>query len=251
MSPSTSDEAREDADLDPTHFLAPPPRPRLYEEVARRIVTYIQGLDLRPGHRLPSERELAHRLSVSRTSVRQAVVSLSTRGVIEVRAGDGMYVREIAPSTSAASTHSLPDTDVSDAREAIEVKLAELAAIRRNNEEIAALERSIEAMAADIAAGGIGREAAGEFHQIVTRAARSPVLARMMATLAQDFDAARQIALEHPDRPRRSLEHHRVIVSALRKGDPEAASQAMRLHLRVMADLSAEHNARTAGAEHA
>jgi GntR family transcriptional repressor for pyruvate dehydrogenase complex len=244
MSSSTSDETAA-LEIDPAHFLAPPPRPRLYEEVARRIVAYIHGLDLNAGHRLPSERELAHRLSVSRTSVRQAVVALSTRGVIEVRAGDGMYVGDIAPNLAPAPRAIFPDTDVSDAREAVEVKLAELAAIRRGSAELEAMDRSISAMADDIEAGGIGREAARDFHHAVTRAARSTVLARIMTMLDGEFDTARQVALEQPDRPRRSLEHHRLIVAAIRKGDPEAASQAMRLHLRVMADLSAEQSRRT------
>lgn len=230
------------------HFLTPPPRPRLYEEVARRIIVFIQGLDLSPGARLPSERELAHRLSVSRTSVRQAVVALSTRGVIEVRPGDGMYVREIPSRGLLEATVGLPDTDVSDAREAIEVKLAELAAIRRTTDDLEAMERSIDAMAADIDAGGIGRDAAKEFHTVVTRAAQSAVLARLMAALSSEFDAARVISLAHPDRPRRSLEHHRLIVRAIRAADPDAAAKAMRLHLRVMADLSAEESRHTASA---
>jgi GntR family transcriptional repressor for pyruvate dehydrogenase complex len=220
---------------------------RLYEEVARRIIVYIQGLDLQPGARLPSERELAHRLAVSRTSVRQAVVALSTRGVIDVRAGDGMYVRELPTRTSVAASVGLPDTDVTDAREAIEVKLAELAAIRRTEDDIRSMEASIEAMDADIAVGGIGRDAARQFHETVTNAAQSAVLARMMAVLGPEFDAARLLCLEHPDRPRRSLEHHRLIVAAIRDGDPEASAHAMRLHLRVMADLSAEESRRSEG----
>jgi GntR family transcriptional repressor for pyruvate dehydrogenase complex len=234
--------ARERAAGAAADFLTPPPRLRLYEEVARRIVVYIQGLGLEPGDRLPSERELAHRLAVSRTSVRQAVVALTTSGVIEVRRGDGMYVSAI-PARQALSDVGLPDTDVTDAREAIEVKLAELAAVRRTDNDLEAMERSIDDMAADIASGGIGKVAASRFHDAVTRAAQNGVLARLMDELRDDFDAARMICLEHPDRPRRSLEHHRLILSTIRGGDPDSAAHAMRLHLRVMADLSDPGNA--------
>jgi GntR family transcriptional repressor for pyruvate dehydrogenase complex len=211
---------------------------RLFEEVARRIVVYIEGLGLETGHRLPSERELAHRLAVSRTSVRQAVVALMTSGVIEVRRGDGMYVNAIPSRRMLSATIGLPDADITDAREAIEVKLAELAAVRRTEQDMADMERSIDAMALDIASGGIGKEAASRFHQAVTRAAQNAILARLMSELGDEFDAARMICLEHPDRPRRSLEHHRLIVSAIRSGDPDGAANAMRLHLRVMADLA-------------
>jgi GntR family transcriptional repressor for pyruvate dehydrogenase complex len=248
MSSGTTGGAPSDA-LGVEHFLTPPPRPRLYEEVARRIIVFIQGLHLQPGARLPSERELAHRLSVSRTSVRQAVVALSTRGVIDVRQGDGMYVREVPPHEAPASTLGLPDTDISDAREALEVKLAELAAIRRTADDLEAMEGSIDAMATDIETGGMGDDPAREFHAAVTRAARSSVLARLMTTLSTEFHTARVISLAHPDRPRRSLEHHRLIVRAIRDGDPDAASQAMRLHLRVMADLSAAESRLADGAD--
>lgn len=226
------------ADLEGGRFLTPPPRRRLYEEVTERIVVYIEGLGLGPGHRLPSERELAHRLEVSRTSIRQAVVALTTSGVIEVRRGDGMYVRAIPSRRMRSSALRLPDTDVTDAREAIEVKLAELAAVRRNAQDLRAMEESVAAMAEEVAHGQIGTEAAEGFHGAVTRAARSGVLARLMADLKAEFDAARLLCLEHPDRPQRSLEHHRLILEAIRSGDPDAAAEAMRLHLRVMADLS-------------
>lgn len=238
--PRTTRPPTPEATLASEYLLSPPPpRAPLYEEVARRIIVYILGVGLVAGHRLPSERELAHRLSVSRTSIRQAVAALTARGVIEVRSGDGMYVGS-DPSKWAPPSHAgLPDIDVTDAREAIEVKLAELAAVRRTEDDLRALEETITAMSDDIDRGGIGQEAAKQFHVIITRAARSSVLARLMTELSDDFDAARLTCLEHPDRPRRSSEHHRLITAVIRDGDPDAAAVAMRMHLRVMADLAA------------
>ncbi|HZD65391.1 MAG TPA: GntR family transcriptional regulator, partial [Acidimicrobiales bacterium] len=73
--------------------LRPPQRVRLYEELERQLRQYIRDAGLRPGDRFPTERELADQLAVSRTSVRQAIVSLQVQGLVEVRHGDGMYVR--------------------------------------------------------------------------------------------------------------------------------------------------------------
>jgi GntR family transcriptional repressor for pyruvate dehydrogenase complex len=136
----------------------------------------------------------------------------------------------------------LPDIDVMDTREALEVKLAELAAMRRTKADLRALEASIAKMASDIDAGGIGHEAAVDFHHAVTAASGNRLLIELMGSLSDRFDATRLIALEHPDRPPRSLEAHRQIAKAIAHGDATVAAAAMRDHLRVISDLWLEAN---------
>src|SRR5439155_25723898 len=119
------------------------------------------------------EGELGGRFGVSRSSGRQARVGLEVPGRVEVRHGDGVYlVREIGYVDTLQRLierrQRLPD--VLDAREALETKLAELAARRRSDESLAAMRRALDDMEADIAAGDIGTVGDARFHQAVATA---------------------------------------------------------------------------------
>src|SRR6202047_36746 len=134
-----------------------PDRRRLYEQLAARLLDYVEVTGLGVGDRLPSERDLAEALQVSRASVRQATVALEVRGTLEVRHGDGIYLKSL-PSDSGhlmelmTQRHRLPA--ILEAREALETELAALAAGRRTEADLAAMDRALNLMAADIAAGG-------------------------------------------------------------------------------------------------
>src|SRR5215470_284056 len=125
-----------------TESLRAPDRRRLYEQLADRLLDYVEVTGLAVGDRLPSERELAQALQVSRASVRQATVALEVSGTLEVRHGDGIYLRR---------RHRLPE--VLEAREALETHLAALAAARRTSADIEAMKAALAEMATDIAAG--------------------------------------------------------------------------------------------------
>jgi len=212
-------------------------RTRLYEEVVRRLLDYIRDAALAPGARLPTERELAEQLGVSRVSVRQATVALEVQDILTVRHGDGIYV----VSTGELLTEMLEKRarlpDILEAREVLEVKLAEFAAERRTAEDINNMDTALKSMAADIAAGGIGATADSEFHGAVTRAARNVVLAELMRSLHEPIRETRVESLSEPGRPPRSLGAHWGIADGIRLRDPAAAGQAMRDHLRMVADV--------------
>src|SRR5215467_15449473 len=139
-----------------TEALRAPDRRRLYEQLAARLLDYVEVTGLRVGDRLPSERDLAEALRVSRASVRQATVALEVRGTLEVRHGDGIYLRS-RPSDSGhlmelmTRRHRLPA--ILEAREALETQLAALAAARRTDADIGVMVKALEAMAADVAEG--------------------------------------------------------------------------------------------------
>ena len=223
-----------------TASLRAPDRQRLYEQLAARLLDYVEVTGLTIGDRLPSERDLAEALQVSRASVRQATVALEVRGTLEVRHGDGIYLRS-APGDSGhlmelmTRRHRLPA--VLEAREALETQLSALAAERRTEADLAAMEQALTAMAADIDAGGLGEEGDRLFHEAVTQAARSPLLADFMAALASATSETRRSSLEEPGRPPRSLQAHRRILEAVQRGDAGRARQAMRRHLAVVADV--------------
>jgi GntR family transcriptional repressor for pyruvate dehydrogenase complex len=223
-----------------TGALRAPDRRRLYEQLAARLLDYVEVTGLGVGDRLPSERDLAEALQVSRASVRQATVALEVRGTLEVRHGDGIYLRS-RPNDSGhlmelmTQRHRLPA--ILEAREALETQLAALAAVRRTAADVAAMEQALDVMSADIDAGGLGEEGDQLFHEGVTRAADSPLLAEFMAALAVPISETRHSSLGEPGRPPRSLRAHRRILEAIRRGDAPGAQQAMRRHVKMVADI--------------
>lgn len=129
--------------------LRPLSRPRLYEQVVERLREYVQSESLHAGDRLPPERDLAERLGVSRTSVRQALVALEVQGLVDTRHGGGTYLLRDRLDAEPLETmidrrRRLPD--VLDARDALETKLAELAATRRTDKDLAEIEAALAAM---------------------------------------------------------------------------------------------------------
>ncbi|WP_218566276.1 FadR/GntR family transcriptional regulator [Vallicoccus soli] len=221
--------------------LRPVPRARLYERLVERLLEHVEAEGLRPGDRLPGERELAVRLGVSRASVSQALVALEVRGVVDVRHGDGAVLLEQGPDArvlAALRARRRALSEVIDAREALEVKLAELAAARRTDEDVARIRAALELMARDIDAGGRGLEGDERFHAAVTAAAHSGLLADLMTGLAQEVRASRQESLGQPGRPHDSLAGHTRIADAVEAGDPAAAAAAMREHIRLVSDVA-------------
>lgn len=220
------------------------PRPlarrRLYEHLVERLCEYIREEGMAPGDRLPPERELSATLGVSRASLSQALVALEVQGVIDVRHGDGAIVRRTVTEEQVLAV--LRDrgnrrAEIIEARQALEVKLAELAAQRRTGEDIAEIDAALELMRAEIAKGGRGVRGDERFHAAITRAARSGLLSRMMDEIAPMITETRVESLSQPDRPGASLTGHELIAEAIRAGDPRAAAEAMRAHLLLVSDV--------------
>jgi GntR family transcriptional repressor for pyruvate dehydrogenase complex len=214
--------------------LRPVARPRLYEQVVGRLREYVRSAGLHAGGRLPAERELAERLGVSRTSVRQAIVALEVQGLIEVRHGDGTYLLRDHLDTEPLQAmierkRLLPD--VLDARDAVETKLAELAAGRRQETDLLALDDAIAVMRTAVASGDLATAEDERFHRAVVAAARSPLLAEFMASIAAAVAESRRESLRQPGRPPQSLRQHEEIAAAIRAGDPAAAAAAMHRHV--------------------
>ncbi|TWE24095.1 FadR/GntR family transcriptional regulator [Prauserella muralis] len=215
-------------------------RQRLYEQVIERLREYVADAGLRAGDKLPAERELAQRLGVSRASIKQAIVVLEVQGLIEARHGGGTYLvrdtLEIEPVERLVERRRrLPD--VLEAREALETKLAELAAERRTREDLDALEAALDYMREEVGAGGHGVEGDRRFHAAVTAAAHSSLLAEFMRSIADQVTESRTESLRQPGRPSRSLSQHTAIFDAICQGDPKKAAAAMRRHLRTVAKV--------------
>jgi GntR family transcriptional repressor for pyruvate dehydrogenase complex len=224
-----------------TAALRPLERSRLYEDVGERLAEFVTESGMAPGDQFPAERELAHRLHVSRTSVRQSFVVLQALGFVDVRHGEGVFLRRtrgFGDSLTKLLERRRRLPDVLEAREALEVKLAELAAAHRGAADLAAMNAALARMEAEIDAGGMGTEGDAAFHHAIALAARNEILLHLIEAMAEVIQESRIESLSEPGRPPRSLEAHRRILAAINSRNRELAAEAMRMHLRVVADVS-------------
>lgn len=220
----------------PDASLQPIPRSPLYEQVAERLREFIDAQQLKPGDRLMSERELAERLGVSRTSVRQALTALRVLGLVEIRHGEGVYLlrspRDLIPSLAAEIAGSEVDHPmIWEVREAIEVQAARLAARRRGDADLDEMRAALDAMAGEIADGGDGIEGDRRFHRAIAEAAHNPLLRQLTEQLADVIDRTSAASLTLAGRPPISLDAHRAILAAVEQGDEGAAAEEMRRHV--------------------
>jgi len=204
---------------------------------------FINVQELKPGDRLMSERELAQRLGVSRTSVRQALTALRVGGLVEIRHGDGVYLlrspEDVVPSLAEELLQShaqLPA--IMEVREALETQTARLAARRRSEADLDEMRLALREMAAAIEQGDDGAEADRRFHGAITAASHNELLAGLMEQLADVIDQTRRASLSRPGRPPRSLMAHEQILQAISDHDEDGAARAMRDHLEVVADVA-------------
>lgn len=223
-----------------TATLKPFAKVHLYEELEKRIRDYIDAKPLVPGDKLPTERELSSLLSVSRASVKQAIIALEVKGLVEVRHGDGTYIRKMDDTHEDLTKlieKRLKLPEVLEAREALETQLAELAAKRRTEADLSAMHEALDEMAREIKAGGFGEHGDALFHQAVTLAANNDVLDFLMNSIQPAIAETRYESLAEPGRPGKSLSAHRKILKAIEAQDPAKARKSMRDHLRVVADV--------------
>lgn len=221
--------------------LQPASRVRLYEQVERQLRQYIEDAGLSSGDRFPTERELATQLAVSRGSVRQAIVSLQVQGVIEVRHGDGIYVRRrdaqrVPLSQLLERRRRLPE--ILEARDALESRLAAAAAERRTQDDLRAIRAGLDTMAEAIGRGEMGTDGDRAFHLAVAAAARNDVLAYLMTVIQEPIEESRLESLSEPGRPHRSLAGHKQIAVAIEAGNPAAAAAAMHRHIKQTSDVA-------------
>ena len=225
----------------------------LTDRVTQQIEDLIVIGHLRPGNRLPPERELAHRFGVSRTVVREAVRALVAKGLLEVRSGSGTIVCSPTAQT-LAQTMSLflrvgqRDLDyrkILEVRRLLEVEIAGLAAERRTEEDLEVMKAILQ----EAESGGdrdrfVRTDMA--FHSALARATYNELFSVLLDSIADVMITMRQMAFDIPDAFTRALRYHRAIFEQVKRGDPEGARQAMREHL-----VEAEDTIRQALALHA
>lgn len=223
--------------------LEPVRRTKVYEEVAVRLRRVIADGRLKPGDKLPPERELASALGVSRTSVRDAIRSLQVAGLLEPRQGEGTVIRElstetlVAPIASALLARRDLLADLLDVRKMIEPAMAREAARRATPDEVRQMEAILARQAARIEAGGLAIEEDSAFHDMIARASRNQVVLKVVDVLMDLLREGRERSLQVRGRPQRSLRGHRQILEAIRRRDGDAAERSMLNHLEQIEEM--------------
>lgn len=207
---------------------------KLYQQVADRIVAAINEGKYSLGKRLPSERDLAEEFSVSRPTIREAMIALEIRGLVEARHGSGIYVAAALPQESADTELDVGPFELTEARRLFEGEAAALAASTITDEELDALDRLVDDMAAHRNSSE-GEHADGAFHLAIAEATRNSAIANVIENLwelryksplcVNIFARGRLGGVQQP------VDDHRIIVQALRSRDPKAAREAMHAHL--------------------
>jgi len=223
--------------------IAPIKSTRIYEEIIRQVKQMIAEGRLKTGDRLPPERDLAEKFVVSRTSVREALRALESLGLIEIRPGEGTFVREVSvealiePLALAMLSQREATAELFEARRLLEPIIAGLAAQRATPEEIQEMERILEEQAKEIAAGKSGVMQDAEFHAAISSAAHNRAITRLVHAIMDLLTQSREESLNTPGRVRRSHEDHRRILAAISERNPGAAERAMGDHVRAVEAL--------------
>ncbi len=220
-------------------MLKPIKRTRLYEGVITQLLELMRGGDLKPGDQLPAERELAEKLHISRSSVREALRALEITGHLEskVGVGGGAYVKKITMENVFSSFVDLMERKENDLLELMEVRLiletgiARLAARRRKERNLKEMYLSLEEMKREILDGKLGLVGNKRFHEAVARATCNEILARVLHMCVELLQRMDRGTLGKLEKPSVSLEGHQRIYGAILEGDGEKASKQMKFHL--------------------
>lgn len=211
------------------------------QSVAREIQGMIQSGELKAGEKIPSQREFSQKFGISRASLREALLTLETLGLLKTEAGRGTYV---SGGPSSASNHMAPwrysDSysvfDVFQTRIMLEGQMAGLAAGRLTESQLDQMENATRQMEECWASQDLlaNVEADLEFHAIIASACSNAMLRAIYQTISEQLiESQRQpIPITDPARMRASIAEHRRIITALRSNDPALGRQEMEDHIR-------------------
>ena len=217
-------------------------RNKVYEEVAKQIESLILK-KLQPGDKLPSERELAEMLQVSRSSIRDAIRGLELIGLVEPRQGAGTIVREISaeslvnPFANALKRRQELVGELLDFRKMLEPPLAARAATRASSDEISEMEEILERQEGKLSRGEAAMAEDAEFHYSIALASGNSVVLKVLDILMDLLRDTRERSLQVEGRPQKSLAGHRRILAAVKRHDAEAAKAAMRRHIEDVEEI--------------
>ncbi|NLI91176.1 MAG: FadR family transcriptional regulator [Peptococcaceae bacterium] len=213
---------------------------RTTEIILDQIKDFMKQGHLKPGDKLPTEMELSERFEVSRTSVREALSALSLTGILEIRQGEGIFVKRsssnavIEPLSFIFLLEKDQLQNILEVRKALEIEAADLAAQRRENEDLESLRALVEEMERDLPEAIHSERIDLAFHLALAKASKNPLLDRLMntvqETMSETLHVTRALWLNSGS-TQRLFEEHREIYLAVAARDNETARHLMYEHL--------------------
>lgn len=212
---------------------------RLYEQIVIQIEGAVLSGELKAGDRLPSERELGEQFGVSRTAIREAVNALTQKGLVEVYPGRGTFITN---GTSKAVRHSLGmmmqfgvekgTGNLVEIRELLEPEIAALAALRAKNEHTTLMQNAVDKMDDALNDAEKFVEADLDFHLALAEATQNVLITTLLTPIIDILREQRMRISKVDGGLKRGQYHHKRILKAVKQKDSEAASKAMRAHLK-------------------
>ena len=209
-----------------------------YEIIIEQLKELIITGDLKPGQKLPGERDLAKVLGASRNSLRLALKVLEFMRLIEIRHGLGVYVATKEDLNKAIlnfnwfelSAHH-PLLDLLEARKCFEPFMTALCAQNATESQIEEMEKDLQTMEECAKRNELGVEQASIFHTIILNASGNFILLQIGTMLRNLMDESKRVSLSKLEYTRQSLDEHRGILEAIKNRDPETAAAHMLSHL--------------------
>lgn len=207
------------------------PRRSLADAAADQLKAFVEAGRWPLGSRIPTEPELAELLQISRNTVREAVRALSVTGMLEVRQGDGTYVRSTVDASGALRELNRASLlEHLEVRALLEAEAARLAALRRSDEDLAALDAALygrgERQAGEALADFVERDVF--FHRRIAQAAGNAALFELYEFFSRSIRAHLGHRLSREELPEPDLAAHAAVLEAIRRQDPEGAALAAR-----------------------
>ena len=220
---------------------------RLYESVIEQIMNLIKNNKLKPGDKLPPERELAEKLSISRGSLREAFRVLESRGLIKSKPGGGRYIREIRKNGHNSTENIILSLEKSsilellEAREMFEVKIAKIAAQKATPEDIELIEEALSKMNEEEELKyGKETESDTEFHLAIASASHNFVFVNIIKLHLDLLKGTRGKTWQITGRREKQYQEHQAILQAIKEHNSKKAGEAMLKHLRNVREVLAK-----------
>jgi DNA-binding FadR family transcriptional regulator len=214
---------------------------KIPQEIAEQIITLISNGDLAPGDKLPTEKKLEEMFGVSRPSIREALSALEMAEIIEMRHGEGSFIRDIDlnthihPLAVKMLIKSGTVYEILEARKAIEGYTVILAAQHATQEDLRDLENILAKMKEEMKLGHLGEENDLIFHLRIAKASHNSILYQVMESLSGLMKHCQKHTRQYsrciPGRPREIVNQHIKIFQAIVNKKPNAAQKAMLDHL--------------------
>lgn len=226
---------------------------KIYEEVAEAILDMIKKGEIKPGQKLDSVQQLAENFKVGRAAIREALSALRAMGIVEMKQGEGTFVKEFDPMTftlplSTAALMNMEDVEhLLEVRKILEVGAAFAAATKRTDKDLQAMHFALNEMKGNLDDEELGEKADWLFHMAIASASQNPILVSLMNNVAgmivETMRETRKIWLYSQQvTAEKIFREHEAIFKAIERKNADEAQHLMLVHLTDVENVLKKHH---------